>query len=113
MEETLGLMISQEQYAVIAPTASDMTVGRILRDVAGQKGSLKMAARKLNNFGEINNQCCHLNSDERIQRIRSTLELAKSLEILKATKNDIASIKAQDIVKVMDLTSLVNVLSLS
>ena len=111
MEETLGLMISQEQYAVIAPTASDMTVGRILRDVAGQKGSLKMVARKLNTFGEINNQCCHLNSDERIQRIRSTLELAKSLETLKATKNDIASKKAQDIVKVMDLTSLVNVLS--
>ncbi len=78
VEETLGLMISQEQYAVIAPTASDMTAGRILRDVADQKGSLKMAARKLNTFGEINNQCCHLNSDERIQRIRDQQSVLSS-----------------------------------
>ena len=57
-----------------------LAVGRLLRDVAGGDGTLRMAARNLSCVREVSSQCAWLNAPGRLEKIESTLELARSLE---------------------------------
>jgi hypothetical protein len=46
------LEIAKEQCSIIAPSEGDLATGRLMRDVAGGDGTLKIAARKLNTVGK-------------------------------------------------------------
>jgi len=83
VENRLLLEIAKEQYSIIAPSEGDLATGRLMRDVAGGDGTLKMAARKLNTVGEVSSQSAWLNEPGRLEKIESTLALAKSMDNMK------------------------------
>jgi hypothetical protein len=105
VEARLTLEISPVQCSIIAPTEDDLACGRLLRDVSGGGGSLRVAARKLNCIGEISSQCSWLNAPGRLDKIDSNLALALSMDKMKEMKNTNKISEAEKKVKVFRMRS--------
>lgn len=82
----LDLDIKQEQFALLQPTAADLSIGQIMRDCASSSASQKMPERKLNVLGEINAYSVMANDPERMARMKSHLELAATINSYKHQK---------------------------
>jgi hypothetical protein len=86
VQGALDVHVGKLQHTIIQPTQHDLTVGKLLRDVGAHKGQMKMAARKLNTFGEVSCQCRHLNSAPGLMRMKSYYDLASRLEAVATAK---------------------------
>ena len=80
--------ISAEQRSILSPSISELACGQILRESGGEGGKRKMAERRLNVLGEINNRCVVANSPGRVAKLKASLELAKSIDEIKRVQKD-------------------------
>jgi len=80
VESALDLHVAFDQRRLLQPTDRDLNEGAIMKSVAENKGVRRTAARKLNLLSEYNYKCCHLNTPDRIEKLRSTLQLAETLQ---------------------------------
>ena len=95
-ELELGLDIKDEQRSIIDPTQMDMSVGHLLREVALGSGVKKMAARRLNTFGEQNHKCNMLNHPDRMTRVESSLQLGQAVGSLGAAGKEMTADRAKE-----------------
>ena len=74
--EYLNVEMTAEQQSILEPTQLDLAASRVLENASGRGAKMKVAERRLNATGEVQNFSSLTNSDERLRR----LENAKILE---------------------------------
>ena len=94
----MGVEISSDQRTLFSPSATDVNVGNLMREVAIDSGVKKMATRKLNNLGEINPKCNMLNHPDRLVKMKNMLQLGASIESLTTITNKERTNKKQVLV---------------
>ena len=98
IEASMGVEISSDQRTLFSPSATDVNVGNLMREVAIDSGVKKMATRKLNNLGEINPKCNMLNHPDRLVKMKNMLQLGASIESLTTITNKERTNKKQVLV---------------
>eukprot|EP00978_Attheya_sp_CCMP212_P000306 scaffold593_cov31-Attheya_sp.AAC.1 len=91
----LDLAIADRQMEVVAPTAEDLSRGRLLQDVA-MDSSKKMSTRKLNSCGIMTGHCMVINSEEGMKRAKDDLLLTATMESIKANEQKRADSKKRE-----------------
>lgn len=92
----LDLVVTDDNRAVIEPTAQELQEGYIIREVGVAAASRKMPKRRLNVIGEVNSHSVHANAPGRIKRLKVVAELAAALQGVKESR---AEQRAADAVK--------------
>ena len=75
----LDLEYTDEQMNVVKPSDADLRAGAILQSAGMVGPSRKMPQRRLNTYGEINNQCVIANDEGRIKRMKEALSLSTAI----------------------------------
>ena len=86
----------KHQDNIVAPDAARRLQHNTMRET-GSSGSVeKLAKQKLDSLSYIKSHSCFINDPTRIERLRSKLLLAKSLEHIKAIETDEAAKSKQE-----------------
>jgi len=97
----LDVEVQQEQYTILQPTASDLTVGAMMRECGASSASRRMPKRKLNALGEVNAYSVLANDPDRIKRLKSVGTLASTIEKMnentRGQENDKRALKDKDL----------------
>ena len=85
----LGVDLSEEQKLVLAPSATDLRAGAILKMASKKNVGKKLGERLINALGERVNEGYIVNTPERLELLRANARVAKCIEDLrlKAKKN--------------------------
>lgn len=80
----LDLEVQSDQWSILQPDQTDLSVGQLMRDCSATAGSRRMPQRKLNVLGEINAYSVVANDESRVKRMESILELAATVDEMKS-----------------------------
>ena len=75
----VDFQITDEQRSVLQPTQDELMEGAILKEIGVAKCSRRMARRRMNNMGEVNNHSVWANDPQRLGRMQNALDLAVTL----------------------------------
>jgi len=75
----LDVHMYQEQHVILDPSIEDLTSREILKDAGGEGATKKLARRKLDSTGFMNNQCFSANSNKRLKIMKAQLELVDTV----------------------------------
>ena len=92
----LGVAMGKDQARVaLNPTPQDYTVGAIMRSADGTGANIGSAKCKLDAVASICGQSCNLNNEGRMGAMRTQLDLAKSVAVIKQAEAQVKRAKKE------------------
>lgn len=91
----LDIEMTKTQAELLAPGWLDLAEGQMMKEAGLLGEKKKLPARKLNLVGEINDRTVVANTPNRVARLKSSLQLAKSIDEVKRVGNEEKALKKQ------------------